>query len=226
MAKFGMNDADNYGTGTNSYFSLKDNGETAKIRFLYRDMSDIEGVAVHEVEVNGKKMDVECLRTYNEPIDNCPLCAAQYKVNAKLYIPVYDIDADQTKIWTRGKTFFNKLASLCTRYNPLVATSFEVERIGKKGDTSTTYETYPLQTDNAIIEDFPEIKAEGLVYQSKSYEDLVHYLNTGVFPEDVPQGRNNVQQRTSQPMRNAPTREMPASNIRRRPAYSQPDNEF
>ena len=78
-------------------------------------------------------------------------------------------------------SFFNKLASLCTRYNPLVGTLFEVERIGKKGDTNTTYETYPLQSDNAIIEDFPEIKAEDITYQVKSYDDLIYFLQNGIL---------------------------------------------
>ena len=228
MAKFNMNDMDNYGSnGGNNYFSLKDHGDTARIRFLYRDINDIQGVATHEVEVNGKKMDVECLRAYNEPIDNCPLCAAQYKVNAKLYIPVYDEEAQQAKIWTRGKTFFNKLSSLCTRFRPLVSTIFEVERNGKKGDTNTTYELYNLSTDNTTLEDIELINAEGIAYQSKSFEELQFFLNNGVFPDEVPQTRATNNQPNNQPNYQRPnTREMPASNMRRRPTSYDPGNTF
>jgi hypothetical protein len=130
----------------------------------------------------------------------------------------------ESKIWTRGRTFFQKLSSLCSRYNPLVATPFEVERVGKKGDTSTTYETYPMQTDNAIIEDFPEIKAEGTCFQVKSYDELVNYLQTGTFGDEANNTRASV--RNEQPQRRA-TRETPATPqapIRRRPNYSEEDS--
>lgn len=219
MARFSYSDSDNYGAQKSNYFSLKDNGDTAKIRFLYNDINDIEGVAVHEVEVGDKRIDVECLRAYNEPIHKCPLCDAGYKVNAKLFIPVYDMGSKESKIWTRGKSFFQKLSSLCSRYNPLVSTPFEVERVGKKGDTNTTYETYPMQSDNAIIEDFPEIKAEGTCFQSKTYDELINYLETGTFEDTV------ATTRTNQPSRRN-TREVPTNNtpVRRRPTYNEEDN--
>ncbi len=215
MSRFSFEDSEKYGSQKNSFFSLKDDGDTAVIRFLLNDINDLMGVATHEIEVNGKKMDVECLRAYNEPVDNCPLCAAQYRVNPKLYIPVYDETAKESKIWTRGKTFFNKMSSLCSRYNPLVSTPFEIERIGKKGDTSTTYETYAGVTDTARIEDFPEISAEGLTFQVKTFEDLQYYLQNNTFPEDAENTRASQRQpmQTRQPAR----RETPAQPFRRRP---------
>ena len=216
MARFSYSEADNYGAQKSNYFSLKDDGDTAKIRFLFNDINDIEGVAVHEVQVGDKTMDVECLRAYNEPVDNCPLCAAGYKQNAKLFIPVYDIESKESKIWTRGRTFFNKLSSLCSRYNPLVATPFEVERVGKKGDQSTTYETYPMQSDNSKVTDFPEIKAEGICFQTKTYEELDKFLQTGVMTtnnEQVARGTRQAGVTARQ------QRETPATPVRRRPSY-------
>ena len=213
MARFNMQESENYGASKNNYFALKDDRDTAIIRFLYNDINDIEGVAVHEVEVNGKRMDVECLRAYNEPLHKCPLCEAGYKVNAKLFIPVYDENSKESKIWTRGRTFFQKLSSLCARNNPLVSTPFEVERIGKKGDTNTSYETYPMQRDNSRIEDFPEIKAEGIAFEVKTYEELKTYLDTGTFGESV--DRNERRQSTA-----SSQRDVTSAPIRRRPNYS------
>ena len=221
MARFGINDYENYGGGSSNYFSLKDHGDTARLRFLYNSIEDVQGVAVHEVEVDGKKIEVECLRAYNEPVHKCPLCQADYRVLSKLYVPVYDMDSKESKIWTRGRTFFQKLSSLCSRYNPLVSTPFEVERVGKKGDTSTTYETYPLQTDNAIITDFPEVKAEGTCFQVKTAEEMMNYLDTGSF------GEVETPQRASAPRQQAPQRaqrEMPAAPVRRRPSYGSEDS--
>lgn len=217
MARFSFEQADNYGGGKSNYFSLKDNGDTAVIRFLINDLNDLEGVATHQVEVDGKRIDVECLREYNEPVDKCPLCAAGYKQDAKLFIPVYDEDAKESKIWTRGKTFFQKLSSLCARYNPLVGTPFEVERIGKKGDTNTTYETYPMDSDKSRVEDFPEIKAEGTCFQVKTYDELDKFLQTGIFEEQ----RQNSRQGRQQNSNRQTAREMP---VRRRPNYNNEEN--
>ena len=213
MARFSFDEADNYGGGTSSFFSLKDDGDVAVIRFLYNDINDVEGVSVHQVTVDGRTIDVECLRAYNEPISKCPLCEANYKVIGRLYIPVYDEDAKESKIWTRGKSYFGELSSLCSRYNPLVATPIELERIGKKGDTNTKYQPFPRQSDNAKIEDFPEIKAEGLTFQVKTADEMRDYLRTGKFDNNIPDrtSNRNESRRTE--------REMP---VRRRPRY---DNE-
>ena len=222
MSRFNFENAENYGAQKSNYFSLKDDGDTAIIRFLYNDINDIEGVAVHEVQVGDRTMDVECLRSYDEPVEKCPLCAAGMKQNAKMFVKVYDEGSKESKIWTRGRTFFNKLSSLCARYNPLVSTSFEIERIGKKGDTSTTYETYPKQTANLRVEDFPEINAEGTCFQVKTKEELEYYLKTGMFPEE----NNRTTQRDNQEVQRRPRRETPATPIRRRPTqtYSEEDN--
>lgn len=225
MARFNMQDAENYGAVKNSYFSLKDDGDTAVIRFLYNDINDVEGVATHEVTLeDGKKIDVECLRAYNEPLHKCPLCEAGYKVNAKLFIPIYDVSSKESKIWTRGRTFFQKLSSLCSRYNPLVSMPFEIERCGKKGDTNTTYETYPTQMDDAMIEDFPEIKAEGLVFQVKTPEEMQTYLETGSFGDEQTTVRNERQSNRQSPARNR--REQTTTPVRRRPASYNNEDSF
>lgn len=222
MSRFNFEDSENYGAAKSNYFSLKDDRDTAVIRFLYNDISDVEGVATHEITVDGKKIDVECLRKYNEPLDVCPLCEAGEKQNAKIFIPVYDVTSKESKIWTRGRTFFQKLSSLCSRYNPLIATPFEVERLGKKGDTNTDYQFYPMTTDNAIIEDFPEIKAEGTCFQVKTKEELQYYLRNGMFPDNVENTR--ASQRSERQPVQTQGREMPAAPIRRRPVPTTEDS--
>ena len=218
MARFSFQEADNYGGGKSNYFSLKDDGDTARIRFLINDINDLQGVATHSIQVGDRTIDVECLRAYNEPIENCPLCAANYKQDAKLFIPVYDEDAKESKIWSRGKRFFQKISSLCSRFNPLVSTVFEVERVGKKGDTSTTYETYNISSDNKQIQDFPEINAEGTCFQVKTFEELEKYLQTGEFDEEQQISRGTRQSGASrQQQTRAASREMP---VRRRPNYN------
>ena len=216
MARFRASEADNYGgNGGGGYFSLKDDGDVARVRFCYNTIDDVEGFAVHEVEVDGRTKDVECLRAYNEPISNCPFCQAKLPQRAKLLIPVYDIEDDKIKIWTRGKKFFAQISSLCSRYTnadtDLVNNVFEIERQGKAGSTSTTYGIYQVDKDDTAIEDLPgyediENVCGKLVWQ-KSADDMNYYLESGEFPpeedEEVPQRRNRQE------------REMPTRRSRR-----------
>ena len=96
------------------------------------------------------------------------------------------------------------MSSLYARYNPLVSVPFDIERVGKKGDTNTTYETYPLQQDNARIEDFPEVEIENVAFQVKTAEEMNYYLDTGSFPE------NNTNTRQNTTPQRRPVRETPA----------------
>jgi len=221
---FNMADADNYGgQGGGGFFSLKDDKDIATIRFMYDTIDDVQGYACHEVEVDGKKRYVGCLRHYSQPVTDCPFCAAQYRVIAKLFLHVYDVETEEVKIWDRGKTFFSKISSLCARYNPLVSTPFEVERNGKRGDTRTTYETYALDTDETTLEDLPEIpELLGTLILDKSYEEMEFYLDNGYFEEDIdnaapPQrnpGKDNKRQANNNQGNETARRTPPASNAR------------
>lgn len=205
MARFNINEAKNYG-GNSSFFSLKEDKATANVRFLLNDINDLYGVTVHEVDENGNKYDVECLRAYNEPIDNCPLCAAGYKLDTKLFIPLYNEDEQRSQVWTRGKAYFDKIAGFCSRYNPLVSTPFEIERHGKKGDTNTSYEMYPGRPDKSTLQDFPEIKIEGTAFQVKTFEEMNNFLDTGTFDANHKQPVRAVNSARQVPIRRTPTR--------------------
>lgn len=198
MGRFSYEEADNYGgNGGAGFFSLKNDKDTARVRFMYRDMQDVEGYAVHQAEVNDKKRYVNCLRNYNDPVDKCPFCASGKTQQAKLFIPLYDVESEQVKIWERGKKFFGQLSSLCSRYPNLVSTEIEIERNGKKGDTGTTYSLYPAAPDDTTLEDLPELPViiGGLVLD-KSAEEMEYYLDYGDFPNSD-DGETPVQRRGS-----------------------------
>ncbi len=222
MARFNANEVENYGgQGGGGFFALKNDKDVATVRFMYDSINDIEGYAVHEIEVDGKKRYVNCLREYNQPLGDCPLCAAKSRVIAKLFVVLYDVESEEVKIWDRGKTFFSKLSSLCARYNPLVSTPFEIERNGKKGDTKTTYETYALDTDDITLDDLPEVQdILGTLVLDKSYEELEFFLDNGYFEEDVeqqaPPERNPKNDKRGS-SRKEPANEAPAGR-RRTPA--------
>ena len=210
MARFNAETVDRYGgQGGAGYFSLKNDGDVARVRFLYNTADDIEGYAVHEVEIDGKKRYVNCIREYNQPVDECPFCKAKKFQVAKLFIPLYNEDEGKVQIWERGKKFFSKISGLCARYNkaPIVSQTFDIERHGKQGDTQTTYEIYSTgDIDNATLEDYETPEVLGSLILDKSYEDMEFYLSDG---DSAPVRRNSGRDREDR-------EEMPRRNRDRR----------
>ena len=186
MARFNAETANNYGgSGGAGYFSLKNDKDVARVRFLYNGVDDVEGYAVHEVKIDGKKRYVNCLREYNQSKDVCPFCREGRYTTAKLFIPVYNIDQDKTQIWERGKKFVAKISSICARYPNVVSHIFEIERNGQKGDTATTYEIYEVGKDDTTLEDLPEKQdVLGTVVLDKSPDDMEFFLENGYFPPE------------------------------------------
>ena len=210
MGRFNYQDSDNYGNSSSNFFSLKDDGDIARVRFMYNDLNDVTGYAVHEIEVDGNKRYVNCLRSYNEPKSKCPCCANDYMQKAKIYVPLYNVDTKEVQLWERGKKFLGKLQSICTRYarqdSPLVNHVFEIERHGKKGDTQTTYEVYEVGSDDTTLQDLPEvIEPLGNVILDKSYDELDSYVRTGSFAtQQVPTRRVDTSEEYSR--RTVPSR--------------------
>lgn len=186
MARFNTETAEHYGgQGGAGYFSLKNDKDVARVRFMYNSIDDVEGYAVHQVEIDGKKRYVNCLREYNQPIDDCPFCKAKMFTTAKLFIPIYNIDEDKCQIWERGKKFISKISSICARYPDVVSHVFEIERNGKKGETSTTYEIYEVDKDDTTLDDLPEQSDPlGTIVLDKSADDMEFYLDNEYFPPD------------------------------------------
>lgn len=199
MARFNAEDADKYGgNGGGGYFSLKNDKDVATVRFLYNSVDDVEGYAVHEVEIDGKKRYVNCLREYNQPIDDCPFCRAKKFQVAKLFVPLYNEDEDKVQVWERGKKFFSKLSSVLSRWgaDPICSQTFEIERNGKPKDTATTYEIYPTKDkpDDTILDDFDIPTILGGIVLDKSAEDMEFYLENEYFP---PEDEEPVRRRSS-----------------------------
>ena len=205
MAKFNpAADMDNYTVSNTGYFSLAEDGDTAKVRIMYTSAEDIEGYSVHKVNVNGSDRWVNCLREYGDPMDNCPLCSARYKLQPRFFVPMY-IEEGKNQgdvvIWDRGpgknNSFYNQLVTLCNENNPLISHVIEIERHGAKGDFDTTYEMFAGPSDGTLPEDLPEVPTpEGTFILDKSYDELLTFVNTGSFEigdnNPVNRGTNNA----------------------------------
>lgn len=204
MGRFSVNEAENYGSsGGGGYFKLQNDKDTARVRFMYNGIDDIEGYAVHEVEVDGKKRYVNCLReSYNSSIDDCPFCKAGRFQQVKYFMQLFNEDTKTIQTWERGKKFGTKISSICARYPHLINHTFDIERNGKAGDMATTYEIYPVGSDNVELADLPE-KQEiiGNFVLDKSADELKYYLDHDCFPDG---DNGEVRRRSDVPTRRTP----------------------
>lgn len=181
MARFDASQVENYKTGgVGSFFSLANDKDYATVRFMYNDINDVELFSVHEIEVNGQTQWVDCLRTYDQPVDACPLCAAGNKIQVKMWVPLYIVETGEVKIWERGRTFLAQIDSAAKRFKPLCSSTFDIERNGKKGDQNTTYALIAMDKDDTKLEDLPELpNVVGSIVKELTFEQLSEYVNTG-----------------------------------------------
>lgn len=197
MSTFTFEESENYGkSNSGSFFQLKNDKDTARVRFLYGTMDDVTGYAVHRVKVGNGERYVNCLRKYSDPLDKCPFCQAQIKATPKLFVKLYNEDTQELQTWERGKTFFQKLSGIAARCNPIYDTIFEIVRNGKAGDMKTTYEIWPTNdTSDFNINDAQMDEPLGNIILDKSYEEMQAYLSQGDFPSssaDVANARSQA----------------------------------
>lgn len=198
MGRVNYEDVEKYSTGNrNTFFGLADDGDSAIVRFRHVNMNDIPMVACHTVALNNGERKVNCIREYDEPVANCPLCAAGSRISVRTYLEmdVYETDSKgnltgkfTTQIWDRGKQFNRKLVSLVKRFEPLCDYLFTIERNGAKGSNDTTYEIYNIAIPEGI--EFAELPAEaydpvGTIVLDKNFNELQEYVDTGAFPENT-----------------------------------------
>ena len=224
MPVVGINDVDNYRSGGDfNFLVLKDDGDIAKVRFYIENEEDLKFYVVHQVEINGKKRYVNCIRTYDQPIDDCPFCAEalknkDLKTMIKMFLPVLDLSDNQVKLFERGKTFKDEIMGHIRRNAPLVNYPCEIERNGAKGDTDTTYKVYPLaqEKDNIMIKDLPEFDdLLGSYIIDMSFEEMQEFMKSGKLPNSDNK-EENLPRRTSKASQ--PEEQKTSSTTQRRTA--------
>lgn len=206
MPVVGIDDVDNYKTGGDyNYLVLKEDGDTAKVRFYIETMDDLRFYVVHQITTkDGKTRYVNCLRTYDQPIDDCPFCREalqnkDFNTVVKMFLPVYDMKEKQVKLFERGRTFKDEIQGHIRRNAPLVSYPCEIERCGAKGDTKTVYKVYPLaqEKDNTLIKDLPEVEdLIGTYVLDFSIEDMEDFIANGTVASANNQ-EDNLPRRTS-----------------------------
>ena len=185
---------DKYSSSSADFFTLKDDGESAKVRFCHGDDKDLDIYVVHKVSLAGKDRYIECRS--NGGI--CPFCKAGLRPQVRIFVTLEDGRDGKRKLWDRGKTDIPNFLGLTGRYGRLDNREYEIVRHGKKGDSKTTYQFFPL--DPITIELAPREKIctpTGFILE-KTEEEMVQLLNEVGEPSQNPQYASQPQQQQQQ----------------------------
>ena len=201
-----INYSDSSSGSSVEFFSLKNDGDEAIVRIMCDSMADLEIMTVHPITVGPSSFpnrQVNCLRDPREPLDMCPLCAAGEKVRQKIFIKMlqYDPVTRESKavVWDRvASVFAPKIRSYIDNYGPLSHIMCKIIRHGT--GKQTTYDIVPNINPNEyneqnypIVPDaFKDFTVLGRMVMDKNAEEIVQFMQTGMFPEKPKQ--DNAQQ--------------------------------
>lgn len=194
------------------FFSLKNDGDEAIVRFAFDNLSELQYATVHNVTVGGRYRKASCTRkSLSEPVESCPLCAAGNPLQQRMFVKLIQYNLDErdvngrpsyvAKIWERSVNFRKILGSFINNYGPLSDMVFKIVRRGASGDTKTTYDILPCM---------PQVYNPELYVKDFSAFDDYSVFGTVVIDEDYV-GLTQILNGTWQPKRAATTNTVSAA---------------
>lgn len=194
------------------YFSLKNDGDTALVRFAHVGPDDFDVVFSHEIEMEGKTRKVNCLKGRGDPDNVCPFCRERIKGALRIYIHLIEYTKDAQgnviatpKVWERPISYGNTLADYADEYSPLSNYMFKIKRNGVRGSQNTTYTITPCNAATYSMEEYPphpeffaDYKALGRMVLQKTPEEMEKILEAG--DESARKAVEGVVARTYTPM--------------------------
>ncbi len=117
------------------FFLLRNDGDYADVIFLYRNRDDELVGDTHYIKSSSYSGYVQCIGT------NCPACRKGIRVQTKLFIPLYNLEAGEIQFWDRSMRFEPQLEQQVFKnfFNPSEYV-FRITRHGAAGDVNTTYD--------------------------------------------------------------------------------------
>ena len=181
------------------------NGETKVVRFPYKSASEFDTVDVHTIQEGSRFRKISCLRNAYEPIEKCPLCAANKPVKSRFLAKVLYYEQDPTTgamlpkagVWDAPISVAKQLKGFIQEYNDISTMIFKLSRTGDKLETS--YQIIPANTAVYRDEiyplnysDFEGLKMENRFYFDKTADEMNVFLSTGQFPQTSKAQSNNT----------------------------------
>lgn len=121
--------------GYENYFTLRNDGDTADVIFLYRSTDDVLVADAHYIKSENYAGYIHCCGR------GCPACGKNIAVRSKLFIPMYNIANQKIEFWDRNMSFENQLnQDVFYRYPNPSEYVFRITRHGQARDVNTTYQ--------------------------------------------------------------------------------------
>lgn len=181
-----------------SFFGLKDDGDSAIVRFPYKSSKEIDYAVVHSVKIGNGYRNVVCLAGENGNRASCPLCeegGTKAKLRFFIKLLVYTRDEKgaiipEAKTWERPVAFANELHSYCENYGDLSDIVFMLKRHGTRGSMQTTYSLLPLKAEvypeTIYKKDFSAFEGfnfNNYIILNKTAEEMKAFIASGDFPK-------------------------------------------
>lgn len=148
--------------GNNSFFKLED-GQSARVRFIYNNYGEIIPLGVHSIQVGNQYPLIDCCREIGQPKEVCKWCNSNHAVVTRVVLPLYNLETNNIEYWTRsGKWVDDNLFPLFEEIpsnQTIAGQTYKIKRKGTGRDTNYTVMIEPSsQNDGRTKESFGELK--------------------------------------------------------------------
>ena len=149
----------------NGLFTLRDNGDSADVIFLYRSPRDCLVADTHYIKSEDYSGYVHCCGR------GCPACGNNIRIQTKLFIPMYNITNQAVEFWDRNIRFEHQLnKDVFDKYPNACDYIFRITRHGVANDVNTTYEIQAIAKNT--YKTYDAILAENHISFPEYYETI------------------------------------------------------
>lgn len=152
-------------------FILADDGDTADVIFLYQSDDDVLIADAHYIKSSEYSGYVHHLE------HACPACAKGFRVQTKLFVPMYVIGADEIQFWDRTVRFETVLRQqVFNKYPNPSELVFRITRHGVANDKHTTYEITAVAKNKMIS--YEEILSKFNAKMPDYYSNIIREVSS------------------------------------------------
>lgn len=146
-------------------FLLRNDGDTADVVFLYRNVDDVLVADTHYIKSGEYSGYVHCCGI------GCPACQKNIRVQSKLFIPLFNITENKIQFWDRSMRFEPQLQKDVFENYPEPANYvFRITRHGAAGSIDTVYSIQAVAKNT--FKSYDDILKDNGVTNPEYYEKI------------------------------------------------------
>ena len=152
-------------------FTLRNDGDFKDVIFLYQSVDDVLIADTHYIKSADYSGYCHCKGR------GCPACGKNIRVQNKLFIPIYDIEANEIVFWDRNARFEQQLMNdVILKYPNPSEYVFRITRKGAANDINTVYSI--MAVGKNTVKSYSQILAENNATMPEYYENVCKDFST------------------------------------------------